>query len=45
MLPHRSGMEVLQTIRATSLVPVLILSAKMGTWTKRLALVLGRTIT
>lgn len=41
MLPHRSGMEVLQTIRARSLVPVLILSAKDGDVDKALGLGFG----
>ncbi|MFS0873563.1 response regulator transcription factor [Paenibacillus xylanilyticus] len=41
MLPHRSGMEVLQTIRAASLVPVLILSAKDGEVDKALGLGFG----
>ena len=41
MLPHRSGMDVLQTIRASSLVPVLILSAKDGDVDKALGLGFG----
>nr|WP_154960679.1 response regulator transcription factor [Paenibacillus xylanexedens] len=41
MLPHRSGMEVLQMIRARSLVPVLILSAKDGDVDKALGLGFG----
>ncbi|MCM3136201.1 response regulator transcription factor [Paenibacillus polysaccharolyticus] len=41
MLPHRSGMDVLQTIRARSLVPVLILSAKDGDVDKALGLGFG----
>lgn len=41
MLPHKNGMEVLQTIRATSLVPVLILSAKDGEVDKALGLGFG----
>lgn len=41
MLPHRSGMDVLQTIRASSLVPVLILSAKDGEVDKALGLGFG----
>lgn len=41
MLPHRSGMDVLQTIRASSLVPVLILSAKGGEVDKALGLGFG----
>ncbi|MBR2563718.1 MAG: response regulator transcription factor [Paenibacillus sp.] len=41
MLPQRSGMDVLQTIRASSLVPVLILSAKDGEVDKALGLGFG----
>nr|WP_285856266.1 response regulator transcription factor [Paenibacillus illinoisensis] len=41
MLPERSGMDVLQTIRAASLVPVLILSAKDGEVDKALGLGFG----
>jgi DNA-binding response OmpR family regulator len=41
MLPHKSGMEVLQSIRAVSLVPVLILSAKDGEVDKALGLGFG----
>ncbi|MCI3926883.1 response regulator transcription factor [Paenibacillus sp. TRM 82003] len=41
MLPGRSGMDVLQTIRAKSVVPVLILSAKDGDVDKALGLGFG----
>ncbi|MEK3778121.1 response regulator transcription factor [Paenibacillus sp. FSL K6-4396] len=41
MLPRKSGMDVLQTIRAVSLVPVLILSAKDGEVDKALGLGFG----
>lgn len=41
MLPRRSGIEVLRAIRSTSLVPVLILSAKDGEVDKALGLELG----
>lgn len=41
MLPRRSGLEVLKTIRSASLVPVLILSAKDGEVDKALGLELG----
>lgn len=41
MLPRKSGMEVLQVIRGSSLVPVLILSAKDGEVDKALGLGLG----
>lgn len=41
MLPKRSGMDVLQTIRAASLVPVLIMSAKDSDVDKALGLGFG----
>ncbi len=41
MLPRKNGMEVLQTIRSVSLVPVLILSAKDGEVDKALGLGFG----
>ncbi|QGG54618.1 response regulator transcription factor [Paenibacillus sp. B01] len=41
MLPKRSGMEVLRALRETSLVPVLILSAKDSDLDKALGLGLG----
>lgn len=41
MLPKRSGTEILQTIRATSLVPVLIMSAKDSDVDKALGLGFG----
>lgn len=41
MLPKRSGMDILQTIRASSLVPVLIMSAKDSDVDKALGLGFG----
>ncbi len=45
MIPKKSGMEVMKTIRESSTVPIIIISAKDTDSDKALGLGLGRTIT